>query len=50
MITFGKIPVGTRFIFKGTGYTKMDDAKGFSIQANKEKVHFFTENEIIELT
>lgn len=49
MSTFGNVEVGTKFIFKGTFYTKIDEVTGLSIQANKEKVHFFVENEIIEL-
>jgi len=49
MNTFGNIQVGTKFIFKGRIYTKMNSTTGVSIQANLEKVHFFAENEKIEI-
>jgi len=49
MNTFGNISVGTKFIFKGRFYTKIDSTTGVSIQANLEKVHFFAGSETIEV-
>lgn len=49
MNTFGKINIGTKFTFKGNTYIKMNETTGVSIQVTKQKVHFFVENEKIEI-
>lgn len=49
MSTFGKIQVGSKFIFKGRTYIKMNETTGVSIQKDIQKIHFFTENENIEI-
>jgi len=49
MVNFGNIEVGTKFIFKGRFYIKTNETTGVSIQLNKQKIHFFTENENIEV-
>lgn len=49
MNTFGKINIGTKFTFKGNTYIKMNETTGVSIQVTKQKVHFFAENEKIEI-
>lgn len=49
MNIFGKVEIGTKFIFKGITYIKMNDTTGVSIQSNRQKIHFFAENDDIEI-
>jgi hypothetical protein len=49
MSTFGKINIGTKFKFNGNTYIKMNETTGVSIQLSKQKVHFFSDNETIEI-
>jgi hypothetical protein len=49
MNTFEKIQIGKKFIFRGRTYIKMNETTGISIQPDKQKIHFFTKDEKIEI-
>jgi len=49
MDTFGHITIGKNFKFHGGTYTKIDETTGVSIGTGKQKVKFFTVNQVVDI-